>query len=607
MNKRLILSPFFILLLLLVGYEFYTSVKGRDLLTAAHLVEGLSVATPIKIQVAEFYNMQGEFPINNAELGLPPPESFAGRSVKSIEVSLGGKITIAYNNALKKDSSIVLTPTISAAYSGQGINWSCATETIKQSFFDDISMPCFYVPPGTLSKLMDSIVVANEAEARAAIIAGANVNGALNGDTPLLSAIARDRYAIVQQLIEAGADVNHKSLAYQKITPLIHAVGLGKEKLSVLLLDHGANIDAVDAAGKTALMHAAEKGRVSIVELLISRGANPALKDGRGRGAAGYAKRNSRRKGIDKLIEAAVLSYTAAEERREQAEGVSDLMRAASQGDVDKVRQLISEGASVNAVNNFNATALHYALESHHDAVANILIESKIAVNDADRDGYTPLSLAVKNGNAEVVRALLQSGAKVNVEDRYHYSPFLMAVRFGYKDIVALLLSAGVDESVNKALYETFISPASKESLRAVQHLILDAGLVLKPDEKSLELLLAKAVQKKSIPVVQFLLKHDVNLKADIEGLSLHVAARNGVNKIAKLLVDHGANIDAVNAEGKTALMLAVKAGHVRMVEYLLSVGANIEITDANGLTALRMAKANYAENIINLLRQHKK
>ena len=156
MNRQVLFSPILILILLLAGYEFYTSLKGRELLTAAHLVEGLSSATPIKIKVAEFYYSRGEFPSSNAELGLPSPAAMYGRSVKSIEVSMGGKITVAYKNAFKKDSSIILTPTIPSGYSANSIEWVCTTESIEQSLFDNISAPCFYAPPDALNKLMDS-------------------------------------------------------------------------------------------------------------------------------------------------------------------------------------------------------------------------------------------------------------------------------------------------------------------------------------------------------------------------------------------------------------------------------------------------------------------
>jgi ankyrin repeat protein len=98
-----------------------------------------------------------------------------------------------------------------------------------------------------------------------------------------------------------------------------------------------------------------------------------------------------------------------------------------------------------------------------------------------------------------------------------------------------------------------------------------------------------------------------VNVEANVEGLPLHIAAQNGAYSMVKLLVENGANIDALNTEGKTALMFAVQSGNIRLVKYLLDAGAKIDITDTDGLTALRMAKANFAEDIADLLRQYKK
>ena len=607
MSKRLLLSPLFILILLLAGYEFYTASKGRELLTAAHIMEGLSEATAVKVQVAEYYYSHGDFPVSNDELGLPPPESFAGRSVKSIEVSLGGKITIAYNNALKKDSSIVLTPSTAGGYSGAGLRWNCATETIEQSYFDSMHAPCTYLPPGMLSKLMDSILAANEAEVNAAIQAGANVNGTRNGDSPLLSAITRDRLAIARQLVSAGADVNQQALEHQKITPLIHAASLGKEKFVDFLLDSGAKIDGVDAAGKTALMHAAEKNRERVVELLLSRGANPLLKDGRGRDAARYVRRTGRRAGIDKLIESAKKSYSTLEARLGDAEGATALMMAAGQGDEKNVQGLLADKQiEINAVDSFGANALHYALQAKQVAAANALIQAGINVNTADRDGTTPIILAIENGNASMADALLQAGAKVDVVNRYQHSPFLLSVRYGYVDIVAALLKANVEETMNKALHETFASPASKTDLAKIQSLILTSSLPLVRESEDLELLLMKAVQEGRVAVAEFLLKHDVNANADVKGLPLHVAARNGDLPMSQLLVKQGANVSAKTAKGKTALMFAVKSGNISLVRYLLDAGANVDAIDADGLTALRMAKANFAEDIEALLRSYK-
>jgi ankyrin repeat protein len=609
MNKKSFLSSLIVLIVLLAGYELYTGYKGRQLLTAAHFVQGLSLATPIKMQVVEYYMTQGEFPDSNAELGLPSSQYIRSRSVKNIEVSTGGKITIAYNSVLKDGSSIVLTPTIPLGPSAQSIEWVCMTETIKQAVLDNISIPCFYSPPGMMNDLMDSIVVSSEAQARAAITAGVDVNGSLHGDTPLLAAIARDRYAIMQQLIKAGANVNHKSVLYKGLTPLIHASRLGREKMSNLLLDNGANIDEVDNNGKSALMHAAKIGRKNIIKFLLSRGANPTLLDKRGRDAVYYARKHGRRTGNGKLIEAAALRYSAILEQSGYASKVSDLMRAAAEDDLEKVKQLIYAKVSVNEVDGQNATALHYSVRSRNVLVARELIDAGIDVNGVDRDENTPLLLAVKNRANKIVGLLLKHGAMVNVRNRYHNSPLILAVRYGHKDIVGLLLNAGAKESANVVLYESFVSPASKESRLAIQQLIIDSKLNVNDDGKSLVDLLVRAIKVNRITIVRFLLDRGVKLDLDLDGksLPLHVAAQLGAYEVAEMLVGHGANINTVNKQGKTALMFAVESRQIRLITYLLKSGANVNVIDANGLTALRIAKANYSEDVVKLLRRYNK
>lgn len=606
--KKIFLSPLIIFVLFLVGYELYTGYKGREFLSAAHFVEGLSLATPIKMRVVEYYMTQGEFPESNEELGLPTSRSIRSRSVKSIEVSMGGKITITYNSALKEDSTLILKPTIPHGYTAQSVEWVCMTETIDQSVLDSVSTPCFYAPPGNLNDLMDSIVVSSEAQARAAITAGVDVNGSLHGDTPLLAAIARDRFAIMKQLIKAGADVNHRSVLYKGLTPLMHASRLGRERMCNLLLDSGANIDAVDNNGKSALMYAAKNGRKNIIKLLLSRGASPLLLDKRGRDASYYAKKSGYRSGNVKLIEREKLQYSTTLKPRGQASRVSELMRAAGDGDVNKLRQLIVAGAAIDAVDSRNATALHYSLESRNNMAANALIKAGVNVNKVDRDKNTPLLLAVKNGAGEVVSLLLDRGANINVQDRYHDSPFILAIRYGHKNIVELLLTKKVEEFINAALYESFISPAPRESLMVIQQLILDSKLKVDNDEDSLADLLVKAVKMGRIPVIRFLLSHDVrlDLSLDDDGLPIHVASKQGSYEIVKLLVDNGANIDAVNRDGKTALMFAVENRNIQLVRYLLEAGSDINVTNVDGLTALRMAKANYSEDIVNLLRRFK-
>lgn len=607
MKKWSVLFPLVGFLVLFSGYEIYTSYKGHDLLVTAHVVEGLGLAAPIKVEVVEYYNMRGEFPASNAELGLPSPRSLYGQSVKSVEVSVGGKITVTYKDFLSNGASITLTPFIPSGYSLQSIEWACTTETIGQSLFDNMPFPCFYSPPGPLNTLMDAISAGDETQVHATVRDGVEINGILRGDTPLLTAIGHGGYAIIQQLIAAGADVNLGAQVHQGLTPLMYAAVLGRDRLCTLLLDHGADVDAVDNGGKTALMHAVIKGQKSTVGLLLSREARLSQVDKRGRDVAYYAQRHGRRTGIDNLIESARQRSPATIVRNGGAAGASDLMRAAGRGDVDRVLQLVGEGASIDATDSHNATALHYALRSRKNLLADVLIEAGIGVNIADRDGNTPLLLAVKNGVPGVVDTLLKSDAEVNVKNRYFNSPLLLSIRHGYKDVAELLLSAGAHESAVKALQVSFLSSAPVESIVNIQRLIVDSKLAINHDTEGLAALLITAIKARRIFVIRFLLEHGAGLDLDVNGLPLHVAVQGGDYELVRLLLEKGANIEIVDKDGRTALMFAVKSGQSQVVKLLLDAGANIDTTDVNGLSALRMAKANYSEDIVELLRRYKR
>lgn len=74
--------------------------------------------------------------------------------------------------------------------------------------------------------------------------------------------------------------------------------------------------------------------------------------------------------------------------------------------------------------------------------------------------------------------------------------------------------------------------------------------------------------------------------------------------KEVKLLLEHGANIEATNAEGETALIIATKKGQLACVKLLLDHGANVHTKNKNGYTALDWAIGRGYAEIIHLLRK---
>jgi hypothetical protein len=95
------------------------------------------------------------------------------------------------------------------------------------------------------------------------------------GGTPLHIATIRGDIAAIKVLIENGADVN--ALDVENQSPLTLAARRGLVDVAQLLLDAGACIEHRDRRGYTPLMPAAWEGQLSIVELLHRRGANTCM------------------------------------------------------------------------------------------------------------------------------------------------------------------------------------------------------------------------------------------------------------------------------------------------------------------------------------------
>lgn len=114
------------------------------------------------------------------------------------------------------------------------------------------------------------------------------------------------------------------------------------------------------------------------------------------------------------------------------------LRRAASAGDLAKVKELLAAGADVNAANAYGGTALAFAADKGHAAVVDLLLERGADVNAKDRFyGATPLVWAVGHGHAEIVRSLLAKGAQGEAE------ALVAAAGDGQSAIVKVILERG--------------------------------------------------------------------------------------------------------------------------------------------------------------------
>ena len=114
-------------------------------------------------------------------------------------------------------------------------------------------------------------------------------------------------------------------------------------------------------------------------------------------------------------------------------------LAAMFQSSVKVVRMLLEEGANVNALDSYQSSALHLALDQKRESVkvVRVLIEAGADVNAVESrriGGRSPLHLALeRKGNPEAVPILLEAGARPNVLSDMQYSPLFLAAQHGYR------------------------------------------------------------------------------------------------------------------------------------------------------------------------------
>jgi ankyrin repeat protein len=122
----------------------------------------------------------------------------------------------------------------------------------------------------------------------------------------------------------------------------------------------------------------------------------------------------------------------------------TELMSAAGQGNLDKVRSLIGQGVDLDAVDEAGDTALYYAA-----APGNVAVVTELLQGGSDPDLFgacgPALHVAVRTGHSEVVGALIAHGADANIRSQSGATPIMFAAGLGSDEVVRLLHARGAD------------------------------------------------------------------------------------------------------------------------------------------------------------------
>lgn len=206
---------------------------------------------------------------------------------------------------------------------------------------------------------------------------------------------------------------------------------------------------------------------------------------------------------------------------------------------------------------------------------------------------------AALNGNLQQATAALLAGARVDAPDRYFRTALMEASNHGHPSVVELLISKGADVLWVDALGRTPLSSAVEYGhLELVKYLLQHGADIATKDGSGRTLLMLSCISHP--PICKFLLEQNVDCHSrDNAGLTaLMVAALWGNAQCLELLLSAGAKVDAVDAEGRNALMLAARGkasmftdgDYLAVVQRLLEHKANTRLRDKYGKTALDYA-----------------
>ncbi len=455
--------------------------------------------------------------------------------------------------------------------------------------------------------LVDAAQGNDVAAARVAIEQGGDVSlRAPDGTTALHWAVYHDSLVLVDELLAAGADANAAN-DYGS-TPLGEAAVVGNAAVIGSLLDAGAEIDALGPDGQTALMVLARSNHVEAARLLIERGANVNARESwRNQTALMWAAAQRQPELVELLIErgADVNARSAVNDWPRQVTGeprrmyrpfggLTPLLFAAREGCVECARLLVEAGADIDLADPKNVTPLFLAIDNFNFDVAKLLIEAGANPNKWDWLGRTPLYSAVDvntlprggrpdrpsvdaTSSLEVIAMLLQAGANPNVQLKMH--PLWRHI--GDDRGCDAILSIGA----------TPLLRAAKTFDTAAVRLLIDHGALLElPNDGGVTPLMAAAGYgsvecdpRGYGPGIPHYLTPDVEQKS-IEAVTL--------------LLDAGADINAPTTArragsrgiGRTALYGAAFWGWNAVVEALVERGARIDVVDADGLTPVDAA-----------------
>ena len=377
-----------------------------------------------------------------------------------------------------------------------------------------------------------------------------------DGTNALLCACRTGQSESVRFLLEAGADVN---ISTPDGNTCLHVAVRGHCSKDALqqIIQHGVSVNAVNKRSETALILASRSAQVQTVNILLENGADPNISDGRDWTSL----------------------HTAVNGRCTN----------------ETLREIIAHKAHLDAQNINGETALVLACFYQQQDSIKMLLEAGSNPNIASTTGCTSLHLAVFSACSKtIIRAIIDRGADVNAANEDKVTALMIAAHKDNIDAINMLLKAGADPNIADANGCTCLSYAFDRHCSEEAHKKVSShGAYANADSEDKIIELMVASKKRRLDAINVLLNGGADLNnTNVKGKTclMYAIDRDCSEEALQTMVDHGADVNVVDKDSMTALMIACWKGNTDAINMLLKAGSNPSIVNANRDSCLNIA-----------------
>ena len=326
---------------------------------------------------------------------------------------------------------------------------------------------------------------------------------------------------------------------------LLNAASFGDTFTLQKLLSRGVNSQYIDKCGNTALHLAIKNRHVKCAQLLLNYKADLNMKNDDGETALDLAIKN----GCIETTRLLLNPDYRADLNNKNNDGDTPIHLAVREGHLDIVRILIDANISLNTKNNRDETPFYSSIFTNNDAISEALIDAGADINMGTANKWRPIHEAAYNGKAQLVQLLINRGGYLERVNNLNQTALHLASKKGHLDIVSALISRYIQLEA-----KGIVEAKDNDGYTALQLAVIN-------NHPDIIIALANAGA-------------DLTVSTTFGLRLLHLAVKNNSLAAAQALINAGVELDSIDINNETALILAKQYGRHDFVQELRSAGA---------------------------------